>query len=71
MLTLLKSLASRSCDGASRRDFLRVGSLGMAGLTLPNLLRAKASAAQAGASVKNKSVIWVWLSGGPTPRRNV
>ncbi len=66
MLTLLESLTNRSCDGASRRNFLRVGSLGMAGLTLPNLLRAKASAAATGASVNNKSVIWLWLSGGPT-----
>ena len=66
MLTLLDSLRNRSCDGASRRDFLRVGSLGMAGLTLPNLLRAKAQAASTGNNVRSKSVIWLWLSGGPT-----
>ena len=30
------------CDGVSRRTFLRVGGLGLAGLTLPDLLRAEA-----------------------------
>ena len=66
MLTLLAKHRNRSCDGASRRDFLRVGSLGLAGLTLPNLLRARAQAATAGGTVNNKSVIWLWLAGGPT-----
>ena len=66
MLTFVSDNGSRSCDGSSRRDFLRVGSLGMAGLTLPNLLRARAEANQRGTSVRNKSVIWIWLSGGPT-----
>ncbi|MGY8651500.1 MAG: DUF1501 domain-containing protein, partial [Verrucomicrobiia bacterium] len=51
-----------TCDGLSRRNFLQVGSLGIAGLTLPNLLRAK----ETGAALNNKSVIWVWLGGGPT-----
>ena len=56
-----------NCEGASRRDFLRVGSLGMAGLTLPNLLRARAAAATGEAPpLKHKSVIWLWLAGGPT-----
>ena len=66
MLTLVSKRGGRSCDGATRRDFLRVGSLGMAGLTLPNLLRARANAAQSGGEVRSKSVIWLWLSGGPT-----
>src|SRR5262249_46177006 len=30
----------RSCEGLSRREWLRVGALGAAGLTLPDLLRA-------------------------------
>ena len=66
MLTLVSNSGSRSCDGATRRDFLRVGSLGLAGLTLPNLMRARASASETGQLIKNKSVIWLWLSGGPT-----
>jgi hypothetical protein len=66
MLTLVAHRGNHSSDGASRRDVLRVGSLGLAGLTLPNLLRARAQAAQAGRTVHNKSVIWIWLAGGPT-----
>ena len=62
MLTFNGDFTGRTCDGLSRRNFLQVGSLGIAGLTLPNLLRAK----DAGAALNNKSVIWVWLGGGPT-----
>jgi hypothetical protein len=36
------------------------------GLTLPNLLRARAEAAETGLKVNGKSVIWIWLAGGPT-----
>ena len=50
----------------SRRSFLQVGSLGIGGLTLPNLLRQQAAAADAGQPVKKKSVILVWLAGGPS-----
>ncbi len=66
MLTLTSNKRHLSCDRATRRDFLRIGSLGMAGLTLPNLLRAQAQARDAGQQVKNKAVIWLWLAGGPT-----
>ncbi len=66
MLTVVTKNSSRDCAGSTRRDFLRVGALGVAGLTLPNLLRAKAQAREAGGEVKNKSVIWLWLSGGAT-----
>ena len=62
MLTFNGDFTGRTCDGLSRRNFLQVGSLGIAGLTLPSLLRAK----DAGAALNNKSVIWVWLGGGPT-----
>lgn len=50
----------------SRRSFLQVGSLGIGGLTLPNLLRQQALAAEAGQPVKKQSVILVWLAGGPS-----
>jgi len=49
----------------NRRDFLRVGSLAIGGLTLPNLLRAQASAAEYDQPVKKKSVILIWQAGGP------
>ncbi len=50
------------CDGVSRRNFLKIGSLGMAGLTLPQIL---ATEAQAGVKNSNKSVILIYLVGGP------
>src|SRR5262245_59936586 len=61
----------RNCDGVSRRDFLRVGALGLGGLTLANLLRAEAraaeaGAAEAGAAAAPKSAIMIFLSGGPS-----
>src|SRR5438046_407529 len=46
----------------SRRSFLRIGTLGLGGLTLPQLLRAEASA---GVRSSQKSVILIYLVGGP------
>src|SRR5579863_7253436 len=54
------------CEGSNRRDFLKVGSLGLTGLGLPELLRERALAANEGRPQKNTSVVWVWLGGGPT-----
>src|SRR5262249_30321063 len=54
------------CDGMSRRDFLRAGVLGATGLTLSDLLRARAAAAANGQPTRNTSVVWLWLGGGPT-----
>src|SRR6187455_3243486 len=56
-----------NCEGVARRDFLKLGSAGLVGLSLPNLLRLEAKAAREGTSSKAraKSVILVWLSGGP------
>jgi Protein of unknown function (DUF1501) len=50
------------CDRVTRRNFLRVGALGAAGLTLPDLMRAEA---QAGRSGSHKSIILIYLVGGP------
>lgn len=46
----------------SRRGFLQAGTLGLGGLTLPGLLRAEAAA---GIRSSNKSVILIYLVGGP------
>lgn len=46
----------------SRRGFLRIGALGLGGLTLPRLLRAEAAAGVRGS---RKSVIFIYLVGGP------
>ncbi len=50
------------CDGVSRRNFLKIGALGAAGLTLPQLLSLEAAA---GVRNSKKSVILVYLVGGP------
>ncbi|MBI81871.1 MAG: hypothetical protein CMJ81_01620 [Planctomycetaceae bacterium] len=52
----------RLCDGISRRSFLQIGGLAMGGLTLPQLLRAET---ETGAGRSNKSIIMIFLSGGP------
>jgi len=49
-----------------RRSFLRVGSLGLGGLSLSSLLDAKALAAKAGGAVKDKSVVFLFMHGGPS-----
>jgi hypothetical protein len=51
-------------DGSpSRREVLRVGSLSLGGLALPQLLAARA---QDGRLVRDKSVIFLFMHGGPT-----
>ena len=54
--------SSRFCDGLSRRNFLRIGALGMGGLALPDLLRAETAS---GLRSGNKAVIMIYLPGGP------
>lgn len=66
MLTLHSNERHRDCDGQTRRDFLKVGGLGLGGLALPSLLEARAAAAEQGREVKDTSVVWLWLGGGPT-----
>jgi hypothetical protein len=54
---------SSFCDGLSRRNFLKVGAMGVGGLTLADLLRAEAAA---GTRSSNKALINIHLSGGPS-----
>src|ERR1700756_3785775 len=67
-MTMLEVRGSsyRCCDGVSRRSFLRVGFLGLAGLTLADHLRLKAAAAEQGKPTKDTAVILLWLGGGPS-----
>jgi hypothetical protein len=48
-----------------RRAFLRIGSLALGGLSLPHLLAARARAAESSKLLKDKSVIFLFLHGGP------
>src|SRR5688572_23683444 len=60
----LWSRRHRLCDGVSRREFLRVGGLGLAGLTMADLLRHEALGKTA--RWRPKSVIYIVLAGGPS-----
>src|SRR5438309_1757138 len=61
MLTIYGT-PSRFCDGISRRNFLKIGALGLGGLTLPQLLQAEA---QSGIRRSHKAIIMIYLPGGP------
>lgn len=52
----------RLCDGLTRRSLLKIGSLALGGMSLPDLLRAEAAG---GRTRTNKSVIMIFLTGGP------
>ena len=66
MLTIFGNADGGYCDGISRRNFLRIGALGIGGLTLPHLLRAEALGATTAKSSHTKAVIHLFLGGGPS-----
>ncbi len=49
-----------------RRAFLRIGGLALGGMTLPGLLAARARAAEGGRLLADKSVVFLFLHGGPS-----
>lgn len=51
------------CDGSNRREFIKVGALGLGGLTLADLLRSREAQA---AAPQAKSVLLLWMGGGPS-----
>jgi hypothetical protein len=53
----------RFCDQINRRDFLQAGALGLGGLTLVDVLRLRA---RGKARSSPRSVVMVWLNGGPS-----
>ena len=62
-----------TCDGFSRREFLRIGGMGMAGISLADILRLQAhasvlpeSAGKKGGWGNAKNIIFVFLQGGPS-----
>ena len=62
MLSIGGTAAGKLCDGVSRRDLLRVGTLGMGGLSLPGLLQAES---QADIKSSHKAIIMVYMAGAP------
>jgi hypothetical protein len=67
MLTIETGLGPRTCEGTSRRDFLRVGTLALGGLTLSQLLAARSATAAAKDDlhfVRDRAIVLLYLSGG-------
>ncbi len=61
-------MALRDCENFHRRDFLKIGTAGILGLSLPQLLRLEARAATTRPDAAGKradAVILLWLGGGP------
>ncbi|MBY0524251.1 MAG: DUF1501 domain-containing protein [Gemmataceae bacterium] len=64
MLNIWGKKQTSCCDGISRRNFLRIGTLGLAGLTMGDLFRLRAE--QPAANQRSgKAVLVIYLPGGP------
>ncbi len=63
MLTITDERFAHGSPRIGRRDFLRIGSLG--GLSVPGLLTTRSQAAMDRNVFKNKSVVFLFLQGGP------
>jgi hypothetical protein len=64
MLTLpLNRRSVANCEGISRRDVLKIGALPLLGLSLPELLSARAAGAE---SRPDRNVILLFMNGGPS-----
>lgn len=66
MLTISDKKPAHTCEGYSRREFLRVGSLGLGGLSLAGMLEAQAAGSELAKAMTGKSVIFLFLNGGPS-----
>jgi hypothetical protein len=65
MLDLLGRGIATTCNGATRRDFLKVGTLGAIGFSLADFFAAKAAGAVT-ASEDNRSAIMIFNLGAPS-----
>lgn len=55
----------RFCDGMNRRSFLKIGSLGLGGMSLAQMMQAQATATNGNKGAgANKAVIMIYLAGG-------
>ena len=66
MLEIVTGRGHPNCEHVSRREFLQVGTLGLGGLGLAELLATRAQAAAARQRVKDTSVVLLFLTGGPS-----
>jgi len=63
MMRITSNQLAQNCEGGSRREFLRIGALGLGGLTLPRML---AVAGEDTSVVRDKAVVVLNLQGGPS-----
>ncbi|MFO0928791.1 MAG: hypothetical protein U0736_17520 [Gemmataceae bacterium] len=61
---------TRTCQGVTRRELLQVGGSAVLGLSLADLLRRR-SEGSAGGPARAKSVLLLWLWGGPGASRHI
>ncbi|MDB4744059.1 DUF1501 domain-containing protein, partial [Planctomicrobium sp.] len=66
MLKIQSPTKSHFCDGLNRRRFIEIGSLGVFGLGLSNLLKSESEAANTTQHQSKRSVILIWQHGGPS-----
>ncbi|MFN9624760.1 MAG: DUF1501 domain-containing protein [Planctomycetota bacterium] len=67
MLDIVGGRLSTHCERRQRRHFLKIGGLGLGGLSLPEILHAQDSAPlNPKRSLGHKAVIMIYLSGGPS-----
>ncbi len=63
MLQIESGSAKKNCQGLTRRTALKAGFCGLLGLSLSDMLKLRARATDGS---RNKSVILMWLDGGPS-----
>ncbi len=61
----MEHLKPTRCDGVTRRDMLRLGSLTALGLGLPEFFRLEAAAGERTPALAKKCIL-LWLDGGPS-----
>jgi len=66
MLTIFSDQSRRGKPGTTRRELLKIGTAGLGGLSLANLLALRSHASQAPAAFRDKSIVVLNLQGGPT-----
>lgn len=66
MLTIRRPLAAARSGAVSRRRLLEIGGAGLLGLTLPKVLAAQEATPRSQPVTKAKSVIFLFLFGGPS-----
>lgn len=65
MLSIYGTGHNTTCAGPTRRELLKIGSLGLGGLTLPGMLATRAAASTSASPISGKSIVLLFLHGGP------